>query len=166
MNKKGFTVVELIATLVVLGVVVGITVVSIGGIFGSAKKKSEKAFVETIKDAMEMYLNSTQPQSYNYVSYDNKCLDKTTGEVKLEVSVESVDFNMVLITTKALAYDEFVNPANKDKDNYSCDIAAKVNIYRDKDYVYYYSINKADLKCLNDDDGAITNLPDNIKVCS
>ena len=26
--------------------------------------------------------------------------------------------------------------------------------------------NKADLKCLNDDDGAITNLPDNIKVCS
>lgn len=182
MNKKGFTVVELIATLVVLGVVVGITVASIGGIFGNAKKKSEEAFVETIKDAMDMYLNSNKKflTFDDYKNADNKqlCLDKTTGEVKLEINLEDVNIKQVLDITKSIAYDEFVNPANKDKENYQCNIHAKVDIYRDKDYVYYYSINKTDLDCLNDnegiitnlpindDEGIITNLPNNIKECS
>ena len=41
MNKKGFTLVELLATIVILGIVVGITMYSVNGGFKSAKEKTE-----------------------------------------------------------------------------------------------------------------------------
>ena len=58
MNKKGFTLVELIASLVILGVILSITIVGASNIFSSAKNKTEDVFVDTIRDAMDMYLTS------------------------------------------------------------------------------------------------------------
>ena len=56
MNKKGFTLVELLATLVILAIVMGIVLAS--GIFNleNAKGKTEDVFIDSIKDAMKIYL--------------------------------------------------------------------------------------------------------------
>jgi len=64
-----------------------------------------------------------------------------------------ITFNDVINSSyKPLTESEFVNPANKDVD---CDVNAVIDVYRDEDYVYYYSINKDGLDCLlNHSDGS------------
>ena len=58
MNNKGFTLIELLTTLIVLGIIVGITVVGLNFDFGKAKEKTEEVFVDTLRDAIDMYLSS------------------------------------------------------------------------------------------------------------
>ena len=55
MNRRGFTLVELLATLVLLGIIMGIVLVSINGNFGDAKNQTEDVFVSTIEDALDVY---------------------------------------------------------------------------------------------------------------
>ena len=56
MGRKGFTLVELIATVAIISLVFGIASYSIVGIINSSKKKSEALFVEEISDAMTGYV--------------------------------------------------------------------------------------------------------------
>ena len=55
MNRKGFTLVELIATIVVLAMVMGIASYSIIGIMNNSKNKNYELLVKNIKDAAEVY---------------------------------------------------------------------------------------------------------------
>ena len=48
MDRKGFTLVELIATLVILGIISTIVIISISGNFSDANKYSEETFVNTV----------------------------------------------------------------------------------------------------------------------
>lgn len=55
LNKKGFTLVELIATIVVLALVVSISAYAITNIINSAKEKNYELLIKNIKDASETY---------------------------------------------------------------------------------------------------------------
>ena len=156
MNKKGFTLVELLATLVVLGVIISITVVSINSVFKNTKNKSEDVFVDTIEDAMEMYLNSSQVKGLSSWDLCGNTLNKIHGNVK--VYKTTIYFDSVINSDfKPITQADLINPANEDVDcNNASDI--NVNIYRDDDYVYYYSIDKSSFGCLTNS-GVITNLP-------
>ena len=54
-NKKGFTLVELIATIVVLALVVGISSYAVIGLIQSSKEKNYELLITSIKDAAETY---------------------------------------------------------------------------------------------------------------
>ena len=54
MNEKGFTLVELLATLVILGIVVGITIVGLNINYRETKQKTEEIFVSTLEDALNL----------------------------------------------------------------------------------------------------------------
>ena len=58
MNNKGFTLVELLATLVILSLVVGLVFGAFNFNFGSAKEKTEEVFVNTLRDAVDLYLST------------------------------------------------------------------------------------------------------------
>lgn len=156
MNNKGFTLIELLATLVVLGIVMSIVLVSVNGGFGEAKNKTEDVFVDTIKDAMQMYLNSNAKE----LNFNNMCsnkMDKTHGLVS--VYKVSTTFDEVINSKyKPITQNDLVNPANKDVE---CVTASniEINIYRDEDLVYYYSVNKSEFGCLTQTD-KISNLPE------
>ena len=161
MNKKGFTLVELLATLVILGIIVGITIISVSGLFKRAKEKSEDIFVDTIKDAMDMYLNSKGDMDEDLPSSSwqlcSNTIDKTFGSVK--VYKATTYFSSIINSQyNPITQEDLVNPANE---NVSCNLASNinVNIYRDDDYVYYYSITKDNFGCLKNN-GVITNLPE------
>ena len=71
MNKKGFTLIELLAVLIVLGIVAGFASTSIVKIMNSSKAKSEETFVETIKDAMDVYLSGGEAKELTYFPCDS-----------------------------------------------------------------------------------------------
>jgi len=158
MNKKGFTLIELLAVLVLLGIIVGITVVSISSVFKSAKEKSEDAFVATLSDAAEMYLTSKEAkEKLKVVTIPCGSLKKNNKDDPVNVYKVNVNFqNIIDSEYKPLTDKDFVNPANKEA---SCNVNASVTIYRDEDYVYYYSFDKEELGCLTKKDGIVTNLP-------
>ena len=160
MNKKGFTLIELLAVLALLGIIVAITVYSISSIFKNAKEKSEEAFVATLSDAAEMYLTGSEVKNLSYTKCSNTLNKKHNSSVsvyKMDTSINKVTFRKIMDSEyKPLTDKDFVNPANKEA---SCNVNASVTIYRDEDYVYYYSFDKEALECLTKKDGIVTNLP-------
>ena len=72
------------------------------------------------------------------------------------IGFDDVAFNS---SYKPMSVDDFVNPYNSEQCNYKF----MIYIYRDEDYVYYYDINKSNLKCLTLKlDEKISNLPSNL----
>lgn len=166
MNRKGFTLVELIATIVVLGIVMSIVLVSVNVGFGEAKDKTEDVFVDTIKDAMKMYLDGDKKDSSGNALSFSKCTNlitksRGTGEgSEYEVNVYKAEtkFDAVIKSKyEPITQNDLVNPANKVKCAIASDI--DINIYRDEDFVYYYSIDKNSFECLTQS-GKISNLPE------
>ena len=162
MNNKGFTIVELLATLVVLAIVVGITFAIVNTDFGKTKAKTEELFVDTIRDAMDMYLSSNA-KDLTFVDSGSECtMSKNHGIVKVYKAV--TNFSSVINSDyHPITQDDLVNPADEDKD---CANASdiEISIYRDEDYVYYYKIDKSEFKCLKNIgegyDSFISNLPE------
>ena len=160
MNKKGFTLVELLATIVLLGVIAGIVVITVNTGFGNAKKKTEEIFVSTLQDALDVYLDTDARQlsGKNDVGY----VKKTHGNVRIYL-IGTVSFNDVINSSMSpLNEDDFVNPAKEDG---TCNTTSNlenaiIEIYRDADYVYYYKFEKGELDNCFLKDGVVTNLPE------
>ena len=154
MNRKGFTLVELIATLVILGIIMSIVLISVTGDLSNAKNKTEDVFVDTIKDAMDIYLSS-DAKKLNFSTKCSNSLDKIYGTVN--VYKVTTNFSAVINSEyKPITKKDLVNPANEDA---TCNSNASITIYRDEDYVYYYSVKKSALGCLKGT-GVISNLPE------
>ena len=143
MNRRGFTLVELLATLVILGIVTSIVLIGINGEFNNAKDKTEDVFVKTVKDAMDIYLDS-DAKKLNFSKVEVCTLNKTHGKSKVYKSSDNITLNSVINSEfHPISEDDLVNPVNSSK----CDKNTVVNIYRDDDYVYYYEID-GDMGCL------------------
>ena len=161
MNKKGFTLVELLATLLVLAIIMGIVLVSTTGGFGKAKERTEAIFVDTLRDAMDVYLN-TDAKRLNFGSTPVCTISKThSSSVSVYKSSNSLTFNNVINSSyHPISSSDMHNPANKNTDKYECKSTGVLEIYRDDDYIYYYRINKNSFDCLTYyEDVYITNLP-------
>lgn len=144
MNKKGFTLVELLATLVILGIIVGITLITVNGGFGKAKDKTEDAFISTLEDALDIYLD-TDARSLTYED-TYRVIHKTHGRVNLYKANKNISFNDIINSSMhPIDEDDFVNPANKDGDCKSKLNKPIIEIYRDSDFVYYYQFDKEEL---------------------
>lgn len=156
-KKNGFTVIELLAVLVLLGIIMGIVLVTVNGGFGNAKNKTEDIFIKTIEDALNIYIDS-DAKGLTFDTEPAYCVDKThKNGVKIYKSESIITFNDVINSDyKPLTKSDFVNPANKDTE---CNTNASIEIYRDEDYVYYYRVEKSALNCLTGS-GYIDNLPD------
>lgn len=143
MNRRGFTLVELLATLVILGIVTSIVVISINGGFNNAKDKTEDVFVKTVKDAMDIYLDS-DAKKLKFSETEFCTLNKTHGMSIVYKSSDNITLNSVIDSEfHPISEEDLVNPVNSSK----CNKDTVVNIYRDDDYVYYYEID-SDMGCL------------------
>lgn len=146
MNRRGFTLVELLAVLIILGIVVGITIVSINVNLDNAKKHTEEIFIGTIKDALKMYLDSEDAKNLSY-TFPKGNITKSNIDKKLYgTRGKIITFDDVFNSEyRPLNESDFVNPNNKDD---SCNIDSKISIYRDEDFVYYYCVSKSEIGCL------------------
>ena len=67
MGRKGFTLVELIATIVISSLVIGFATYGVIGIINNSKNKSEEIFVDKLEVAIEEFieLESRSLNKYN-----------------------------------------------------------------------------------------------------
>ncbi len=167
MNKKGFTLVELLATIVVLSIVVGLTVTGITFSIKNAKKKTEEVYIGTLRDAIKIYLDDDESISKLSWNASLGTFEKTNGSAEFFGASELISFNDIINSTYSpIIKKDLLNPATEK----ICNPTQKViRIFRDTDDVYYYYIDKDSLKdedgyaaCLVDTNGNISNLPDNV----
>lgn len=146
MNRKGFTMIELLAVIVVLGIVLVITFPNMTDVFKSSKLKSEEAFVERISQSIDSYvtLNSSSigfspvvPAQKNYGG-SNHSVNVYKGTITINI----------IIKNNIISEKDYKNPGNE---NVACNKNAEIEVYRDSDYVYCHKIKKDSLGCLTDE---------------
>ena len=159
MNRRGFTLIELLATLAVLGIITGIVLVSSTSLFKDKKSDTEDVFVDTLKDAIKIYIDELGGVELNS---DPVCtIEKSIHPNGVGVGIYKVNTikfkNITNSKYKPLTEKDMINPANKDKE---CNIDTEIHIYADSDFAYYYKFTGSDLTCLSKNTGVISNLPE------
>ena len=156
MNRRGFTLIELLATLAVLGIITGIVLVSSTSLFKDKKSDTEDVFVDTLKDAIKIYIDGLGGVELNGCPVCTIKKSIHPNEVGI-YEVKIITFEDITNSKyKPLTEKDMINPANKDIE---CDIDAEIHIYADSDFAYYYKFTGSDLKCLSKNTGVISNLP-------
>ena len=144
MNRKGFTMIELLAVIVVLGIVLVITFPNMTDVFKSSK--SEEAFVERISQSIDSYvtLNSSSIE----FSPDEQAKKYYGGsDHSVNVYKKTITMNTI-IGSNIITGKDYKNPGNE---NVECNVNAEIEVYRDSDYVYCHKIKKDSLGCLTDE---------------
>lgn len=184
MNNKGFTLVELLATIVILGIVLGIVSVSVIGIINKTKEKSEEIFVKNIGSSVQSYIStnrlkwsrSSTPlgtfKKCNRVNASGACLTRGKNvkyETKELYSVSGGVLNnssfslKELISGNYIESNKIINPKNKldcMKDNSNILYAY---IYKDEDSVYYYYVDMSNSSCeVSEKNAIVTNITKNV----
>lgn len=100
MNKKGFTLTELVATIVLLGMISSISFISINKTVEINKDNTCKTLVNNIKAAASEYISDKR--------YDNYFIDNQINDYKLQITVDDLLKNEYLSNV-------VVNPYNSDE---------------------------------------------------
>lgn len=102
LNRKGFTLVELLAVIVILAIVVGITMVTILPTLENSRKKSFDVAVGAIKtyiqEQREMALLSGDLQGNAYNSAVATCEKNTTADPCVATSLKLNNLNLLQVT--------------------------------------------------------------------
>lgn len=159
MNRKGFTFIELLGVVVILGLIMVIAIPSMGDVLKSSKLKSEEIFTKRLSQAIDSYvtLNSNEIAFSSDGEVKTKTVEKkkkVSGTVQKVTSSETVTVFKGTITfqniinNNLLEEKDFKNSGNIEA---SCNKNAEIEIYRDSDYVYCHKVKKASLNCLTND---------------
>ena len=149
-DKRGFTIIELLAVIIVLGIIVGIVILMMNGSSDKSKKKAEEVFTETLKDAVSIYLDSersklssgTWKSACNVNGHD---FDKLDGNKSFDDVIRS--------SYAPISESDIINPINKDN---ICNISDdNISIYKDdmQNQYYFFTLNCLEYSCYG------TNLP-------
>jgi type IV pilus assembly protein PilA len=76
-NKKGFTLIELIVVLAVLGIIAAIAVPNFTGVKDSAKRKADELSVKTINKAIQLYIAETDDEDLSELKNGNEAATKS-----------------------------------------------------------------------------------------
>ena len=140
-NNKGFTLIELIATIVILAVVLSITGYAITGIISSARQKNYELLITDIKSAAELYYQECTYMSTaslnKHVCNDGTVRNITLGELVIYGYLTSND------STESENSMRVINP-NTEEDISDCQI--KITYEDELDEIKIESVNKSE-KC-------------------
>ncbi len=142
MNNKGFTLVELLATIIILGLVTGISVMSYTSYLNNAKSKTEEVFKNNVSDYIDAFISTNT--------------SKLTDDALAGNNVYTQKYNNHSITFQDIIDDNIIIPSNlmNSANKKTCSTNTNITIYRDNNYVYCYIV---ELDCLESSDNRLTN---------
>lgn len=153
MNNKGFTLVELLATIVILGLVTSFVFVTVTDYYSASKDKSEEVFYKQIESYMEDYIALDGSKEKKYENYGtvrkhycevfegDTCKKEVYEEVTLEVCKKGIDnpekYFKIEKVAEEIVDGKLINPKTGEQ---CTDTNTNITVYRDSDFVYCYII--------------------------
>ena len=169
MNNKGFTLVELLAVIVILAALGGIATYGVISAINASKNRAEDAFLEEISKSIDSYiaLNSGNFKKTNTSYKFEKTVASGGGTVNSyfvgkDATAYLMSFNGGTFTLKTILdaglidSDSFKNPKSK----LVCNKNTNINVYMDNDFVYYYYVDFSTAGCEVTEGKVINTLPD------
>ena len=93
LNNKGFTLVEVLAVIVIIAIIGGIAVPNIISTINTSKNKSEEILIENIKTASEQLYEEVYYMGGTLYKYDENG-DKTSDEITVNDNDNSITINL------------------------------------------------------------------------
>lgn len=155
MNRKGFTLIEVLAVVVILGIIFVFAAPNILTVYENSRLKSEEIFTERLSQSIDDYIKlnidelsfNTSPfsasKSHKIIA-DGGIIEINEYQVTVNKGTISVE---TLINSKLIKVEDYINAGNK---GVACNINAEIEIYRDSDFVYCHKVDKNALGCLTD----------------
>lgn len=181
MGNKGFTLIEMLAVVLILSIIMGIATNGVISYINTSKIKSEKIFVDKIANYIDSYIalygSSMNTIGNEYTFKKRKKLTKNNDELEC---IDSNSYDVTAIELNSFSLDkitegnnnegyanlveknDLVNPANKKK-CFDETNNPYVRVFRDSDYVYYYYVDLSNNVCeIHEENKIINNIPDNL----
>lgn len=154
LNKKGFTLIELIAVIVILSIILVFVVPNLLDTYKRSKLKTEKAFVDQLAKGIESYITLySNEMSFSKVdgSFVKEITDKRSDKQIYYVDVYQANITVENIINKnIIESSEYINPGNRGDNTKKCKPETDtITVYRDSDYVYCFKMKPMD--CLTAD---------------
>ena len=148
MNNKGFTLVELLATVLILSIITGIATISYTSYLKKTKSKAEEIFKENVSNYIDAFISANT--------------SKLTDEELVGNNAYSQKYNNHSITFQDIINDNIIIPSNlkNSANKKECSKDTSIKVYRDNNFVYCYVV---DLDCLDSSDKRLTNCSSYIK---
>lgn len=147
LNKKGFTLIEVLMVISILGVILAIAVPNVYNYYETSKIKTEKIFVDKLTRIVDDYITMNIDELVlgdDVVSKVKKCEIGDTTDCSRIVDVyeviDEISFNDV-ISLGLIEENEFINPKNNKRCNKD---SSKIEIYQDIDKVNYFRYTLTD----------------------
>jgi type IV pilus assembly protein PilA len=166
-EEKGLTLVELLAVIVILGIIAAIAVPAIGGLIGNTKKEAHKANAHQLVEAARQMVaisgfNSNVTAAWTgYTKLTSAgAIDKNTGQITAQENSGKV-MEITLDELKAAGYlRDIKNPEGTNGSNYSGD-NTKVYVYKSGNNFDYF-VDMDDVSSLSDP--LLESQIDNLKI--
>ena len=151
MNKKGFTIVELLAAIVILGLIVTIVYPAVISTIRSSEKKAHDSQVKTIERAMKLYYldHSNELKDLNENGTMDECENTTNETVEALIEPINTDFTQRLINEGYIFDNETKNGKLIDPctDRQIEGTVSVKWICKTKQYEYKYNVTDEQTKC-------------------
>lgn len=122
LNRKGFTLVELLATIAILAIVMGIATFSITAIIKNSKEKNYQLLITNIEDAAETYY-----QECKYSNNTGITCNKNNTDGSLKTTLGELLTYGYLKGNDTEGKNVITNPQKNNIDISSCSIIIKYN---------------------------------------
>lgn len=150
-NNKGFTLVELLATIAVLAIISTVTIVSVTSSYQKSKEKAEETFVKQLEGYVDSYIAmyGSKLEFDPGVTYKKCYLDDIDCNENITLKkAESSNTNMnIKFISDTFSSKDVVNPNTQKECNES---NTTLTIYRDEDFVYCFTIKPSGSSCISD----------------
>lgn len=139
MNKKGFTLVELILVVVIIGIISAITIPSIMDALGESKASGGESVEKLLKTNLELYNNDNMEDLW--CMEDSNCSKEEMAQACLTVSLETlynmnpdIDFGDCVLKDQNSLVIKRESP-DSDKFSYHVNIACSSEFKKDSDHI-------------------------------